>query len=365
MKIYRRIVNAGLVLLALTLVLGCGSTGSVSTAGNPSGFELPAGETAFYSDAMNTIPVIEATVSAASISAKGLSLKITTEWESGNPAYEIFNVLREYEYPRDEGVIDVSNIYKLLFEAGTQYSNAVDEINSAGDSEGDSDSEDASETKFAVSSELATPAVVASPFDFGNDPVTYTHASDHYALALDGDAVQALLTWIWDESPTMSYGVLEGSFNGTTGDITLDMAYLVDYEGEDDYSLRTFVSGNKISHQFTLKIAKCGHSSGVCSTSMIGTGISRSDNAEDYFLMKIIDGDNLSDFPEGRWFKVPASATEDDLMALSGTGSDLADIADPNNYAEAIEELTFFALDGSDNATSVTDFESSDLILVR
>lgn len=336
MRVYKIIVCTIVGLIFLIFLASCGS---VSTVGNPN-FRLPTGQKAFYSDAMDTTPVIEATTSAASISAMGVSMKVTSGWTSGNPAYEVFRLLQEYEYPRDEGIIDVSNIYKALWEAGVQYDNALD-----------------------IVQELPVPTVISPPFDFGNDPVTYTHASDHAALALDGDTIKALLTWIWDESPTMSYGVIEGSFNDTTGDIGLDMVYLVDYEGDSDYCLRTFIAGNKISHSFTLRTVKCGTAEGAYAISMIGAGISQSDNVGDYFLLKAIDNGNLADFPEGRWFRALASANEDDLMAEPDTGSGLADIADPNNYAETINGLTFFALDGSDNATSVDDFLNSSLIL--
>lgn len=343
MKTLKTFIGAGFIWLA-TIIVCLGfilltACGSISTVGNPD-FELPTGQTAFYSSAVDTTPVIQATTSSASVSALHQPSSLTTDWTSGNPVYEIFNAFQDYQYPEDEGVIDVSNIYKLLFEAGTQYSTAIDTV-----------------------AELTTPATITSPFDFGNTPRTYSYASDNYALEQDGDTTYALLTWIWDESPKMSYGVIEGSFNQTTGDLELHMVYLVDYESENDYCLRTYISGNEKTHQFTLKASKCGATEGSYAISIIGTGISESESADDYFLLKIIDNDNLAAYPEGRYYKFSSSADEDDLRAHPIDGFALAEVEDPNNYADTLDTLTFFALDGTDHATSVDDFSNSSLTL--
>jgi len=323
----------GLTGVAFTILVSCSSTSSIRTVGNPD-FEIPSSKTAFYSPATNTTPVIQASTAETSLSF------VTTSWDSGNPVYEIFNAFQEYTYPDDEGVIDVSNIYKLLFEAGNTYNNAVDDVTA-----------------------LTAATAIASPFDFGNDTVSYTHASDSYALAKDGDTVSALLTWIWDESPKMSYGVIEGTFNETTGDLSLDMVYLVDYEGDSDYCLRMQISGNESTHQFTVKTSKTGSNEGSYSISMIGTGVSQSESEDDYFLLKIIDNDNLGSYTSGRYYKFSSSADEDTLRAHEIDGYALEDIVDPNGYADTIEAMTFFALDGSDHALTTDDFTSTDLTL--
>jgi hypothetical protein len=306
---------------------------------------------------MDTTPVITATTSDSSLS-KGI-VKVSTDWDSGNPAYEVFNVFRQYLYPQHDGIIDISNLYKLLYEAGSHYDNA---ISSSSDSDTSENLEKADSDSTAVQ-ELASATEILPPFDFGNTARSYTHASNNYALSTDGDTVYAILTWIWDEDPTYSYGVIEGSFNSTSGDLTLDMVYLVDYEGDSDYCLRTYITGNDTTHQFTVKLSKYNTGENAYAMSMIGTGVSQSDDENDYFLLKMKDNDNLSEYTNGRYFRFAADSDEDALAAASHLGYDYADIEDANNYADTLDGMTFFALDGSDHATSVSDFTNSDLTL--
>lgn len=340
------------ILIAAIFIGGCGGISSTtsssdgsssdgSSSGDSSSFDLPDGEKAFYNAVMDITPVIETTSSTSAVRA------VTTSWDSGNPAYEIFNAFQEYVFPRDEGVIDTSNVYKLLFEAGNSYDRAVDS---------------------AV--ELPALTVIVSPFDFEDVAGSYTHASSNYALLKDGDTVHALLTWIWDEDPKFSYGVFKGDFNTATGDIELDMAYLVDYPpdgdpdgGDSNYCLRTYISGNEDTHSFTLRASKVGTQDGYYAISMVGTGISRSDNPDNYFLLKIIDNDNLSGYPEGRYYKFSAGADETAFKAHPINGYAVGEFNDPDGYTAILDSMTFFSLDGSDHATSVSDFLNSDLVL--
>lgn len=335
-----------IAVLAVSLIMtACGGTTSQSSSSDlGSSFELPDDHIAFYTSASATSPVITATASPAQIlrAKAAVSGAVVVNWDSGTPTYEIFNLLREYEYPRDEGVIDVSNIYKLLFEAGNNYSNAEAEVE-----------------------ELIEPLEMLPPFDFGNDPVIFTHAADSDALVVVDGRIEAILTWIWNETPTMSYGVLEGSYNEETGDIVLDMVYIVDYEGDNDYCLRMHISGNENTHEFTLKAAKRGSADDSFAMSIIGSGVSMSDNEEDYFLIKMIDNGQLSEFADGRYFKVSSSATESDLMELDPEGQGLSEIDDPDGHADVIETMDFIPLDGSEHALSVDDFDNVELNLVR
>jgi hypothetical protein len=326
----------GLLCFCVVMLMSCGGTTSgISTVGNP-GFDMPTGKTAFYSPATDTTPVITASTSSGSSAVKYIS----TDWDSGHPVQEIFNTFQEYTYPDDEGVIDISNIYKLLFEAGNNYETALETVE-----------------------ELNAATEITSPFDFGTDVVSYTHATDHYALSKDGDTVSALLTWIWDEDPKFSYAVIEGTYNETTGDLTLNLVYIVDYETDSDYCLRTYISGNELTHEFTIKYSKTGSEDDTYTLSMIGTGVSQSDSEEAYFLIKMKDNDNLSEYTDGRYYKFSASVDEDTMKTYASDGFELDEIDDPNNYAEILDDMTFFAMDGSDHALSTDDFTSSDLVL--
>lgn len=334
-----------IVTLASIVLIGCGTASQQSVTGSSDPGSDTDGGFVISAKAMEVMPSIApSSASAATVKSMAISGDEAPApgWEAGTPTYEVFSVLREYAYPRDEGVIDVSNIGKLLFEVDYQFENAVQMV-----------------------AQLANPTAIASPFDFGTDPRVFTHASDHYASAQEGDLISALLTWIWDrDAPEqLAYGAMEGDFNEATGDLNIEMAYLVDYTSDDDYSLRTRLTGNIGTHQFVLKLAKHGGGADGYAISLVGAGVSEGDGDDDYFILKIIDSGSLAAFPEGRFFKVPASATEDDLRGLPATGISREELDDPRGWADVVDALTPFAPDGSDNPLSVGAFSNADLTL--
>lgn len=306
---------------------------SVTTVGNPD-YELPEGEKAFYSQAVKAMPVIAPSSPSASSIGLISDAFAAEDWSPKGPTFEIFNLLREYVYPRDEGILDMSNIYKFLFEVSEQYSIAT-----------------------ILTEPLNSPKAIKSPYNFGTDPVTYTDASGHYALSRNGDTINALLTWIWNNN---EYAVIEGSFNDTSGELSFNLAYLVDYEGDADFCIRTSVSGNKLTHNFTLKYFKCTTGEGGYILSAMGTGISRSENPNDYFLIKMIDNDSLT---SAKYYKFSASANEEELKNYPTQGYALSEIGDPENYASVLDSMSFFPLDMSEAPTSVSDFANPELTL--
>ena len=297
-----------------------------------------SGSVAFYSSAVDTSPVIVATQSA-------VNAPQFRAFAFGTPTYEIFNTLREYINDRDEGVIGLSNIYKLLYQAGEFY-----------------------EGFAANPTALGTPTAISSPFDFGTSPVTYTHAlnddstDDHgYAIMQDGDTVYALLTWTVTTPGTgKEYGVMEGNYNDVTGDVHINLVCFCDYDTPPDYCLRTELTGNANTHTFTLRIVKYNPPGGYAVT-MVGTGVSQSSDSTDYFLFKISD-----DSYTNRYYKFYASADEDDFIVFQENGyADASSVpgGDPDGYDSILSGITPFALDGSDNARDVTDFTGSTVLL--
>ena len=73
-------------------------------------------------------------------------------WPPGNPLYEIFSILRNYDNKTDEDNIGTENIYKTLFQTGELF----DATQEMGD------------TKLNQ--------VIQSPFDFVNGNVNYNIA---------------------------------------------------------------------------------------------------------------------------------------------------------------------------------------------
>ena len=92
----------------LAVLVSCGGG---SDSGSSSNQEL------FYNAARQTTPAITATASADSISINAFS--------PGTVEYSIYNLMRDYNNDTDNGKVDMTNMYKVLYEAGNGYDNAV------------------------------------------------------------------------------------------------------------------------------------------------------------------------------------------------------------------------------------------------
>ncbi len=270
------------------------------------------------------------------------SKKMTRALSPGSLIYAVFDLLRDYQYPADEGVIDMHNIYKVLYEAGQIYQTAETGCSSI------------------------TEASVASPFDLGITD-TYNCAgnggtmSDSYA---NGFAIKdasplkyALLTYRWaPDSPNHEeHGILQGSFNDNTGDLSLKMIHNVYYAASDGFVVRSDIEGNATTHAFTLKSITAGTGSSTSFTSIVGKGISR--GSGNYFLLKV-NSDTLT----GRYFCIPAGATETDLELMTATGYDNVD-ANCSAYQADVDAMTFLEDNVSTIPGSISDFTGSTILL--
>lgn len=294
-------------------------------------FSMSAAEEAIYDLAAIFTPVVVSGISEEEINGND------TGW--GDPRYEISNLFQYYSFPEHEGIIDTSNIYKLLFEITNHLSQGLCKL-----------------------SKLDAPTVIAPLFDFDNEPRTYTHVTDRYAFGRDGNAVNILINWIWDESPKMSYAAVEAIVNLKAGQATFDYAYLVDYAGDSDYSLRTHFEVDILANSFTIVTLKNGTTDDAFAISMVGTG-EYTNSIDDYYLLKITDNETLSDYPLGRYYSFSYSAAYEDIMNYGEAGYPPEGVHDPDDYAEELDEWDFFSLDGSDNAQSLEDFANTDFIL--
>lgn len=315
------------------------ATGSCSLFGPniSDGLGLESGEVLFYSSARETTPEIPEAASARSTSGD------PSEWTSGsgNPLYVVFNLLREFNPEIHEGVLDRSNLYKVLYDVGNLIpENPV---------------------------ELAAPAAVQSPFDFGSATRTYAYGADQeltfesdyegisdYAMNVDGTAIEALVTYVWREGEKYERGVFQADYDAATGDIEIQLVHLVTYADGESYSNRVFVSGNETDHTFTIKSLNAGKSAtageGTANSSIVGTGVSMSDSTDDYFLVKVLAGS----LTEPSYYKLPAGATEEELQAYPWDGRALSDIDDPHGYATAVEALEMYTI--NDAILSVDGF---------
>jgi hypothetical protein len=282
-----------------------------------------------FNAVMEAAPTFEPTLS------KGGQSKGT--WESGYPMYQLFLILRDYEYPRDEGKIDNNNIYKVIHDIGKLYGDATSVC------------------------QPITEKVIDSPYDFGNS-VTYNRAANEtdgsdgytlgYAIKEEGSIKYSLLT-MHTAVGLDSYDVMQSSYDEATGEVDVDMANLVDYGAGNYFAIRLDLSGNVNTHEFSLRFIN--YSSGGYQISLVGKGISK--GSGNYFLFKVKDSNTLL---IEKYFCFPADADEDTLREMSDEGSDTPD-AYCVVYQPAVDVMAFF--EEADVPKAVTEFTNSSIFL--
>lgn len=336
--------------LACLLLAGCGAATStttssdgddsgVTTVGNPSG-----SQTAFYDAVVQVMPVFDRASATTAVSKA-----VSTTWGSGNPLYEAFYLLQEFNPDTDQGVIDTSNLYKTMWEGRNFFAN----------------------TKSSCTA--ITEQTIAPPFDFGNAAMTANcafneDATDGYDFGgaireLDASGAilpitttsrtdfsaavqQGVFGFVWVDDHN-EYGVLQGNYNSTTDDLALDIAVWVDYTGDNDYCYRNDIDGNVATHLFTFRAVKGNLVAGASSMSMVGKGYSQ--GADQFFLLKITN----SGLDGARYYCIGADDDETALMAMDAEGSTTVD---PNCAAFQTDVDALTLLTTTDLACESTAF---------
>jgi len=263
--------------------------------------------------------------------------RATTTWESGDSIYEMYMKLRDFDPSIHSGVIDSSNVYKLIYDAGGLYN-------------------EAKENGESITSQIIFPA-----FDLGQS-VVYDYAKNYnegtsyyYGLAYReaGGLFYALLcSKVFEESgPQTTPSVMQCTYNESTGDLEIYMAYLVNYPSGEVYSVRTELIGNDQTHSFDLRIISYNSSPSSQANwrSWAGKGVSQ--GAGNYFLLKMNSNFDNTD----RYYVFPAGSTDDDLKAMDSDGYAYADLPSTvDSYKEDVQAKTFFTV--AEVPTALTDF---------
>jgi len=276
----------GAWLLVITTIGGCGQ------AQQP---QPSIGPAIFYSNAKNTAPEFKPS------GATGSSIKALTAWE-GTTLHAVFYTLREFLPERDEGIVDRSNMYKLLYDVDA----LLNQVKG-----------------MAVTLEAAK--VITPPFDFGNNKIYGKAANDESAergVALNetDTTIEAIVTWIWRDTSNPKHietGVFEASLNKNTYDLAIDFVFSVDYDKDDpttDYNLRVNLTGNATTHAFAFNYVSGGSSEANRLVQMVGKGISK--GAGNHFLFKVRNNQD-SQFSSPRYIVLSAEATEDTLKNIN------------------------------------------------
>lgn len=303
------------------LFMGCGLLNTSSTSVATPGL--------FYNNTSSAMPEFE----PASASASGIKAMVETNtWESGTILYSVYYSLREYVASRDEGVVDRSNLYKLLLDVDTVYSGLSGEA------------------------QTITEQTITPPFSQLSSVVcnkAYNDTSNQRAIALKDSSAetQAIQTWIWtDAANKAEYGIASLNYNRLTNDITVEMTYSVDYDTSDTdttYNMRCQVAGNTEEHSFQFKYR-------IGTANIVAKGISEGDG--NYMLFKYARSTD-----EAKYLVVPAGTSESFFINVNNWPINI--ITDPASlpatvadYKDWVTAEAFFTAD--DLVTDVSTLNS-------
>ncbi|MFZ1985554.1 MAG: hypothetical protein WAU91_14145 [Desulfatitalea sp.] len=324
-------------LLCFSFVLSCGSSsdGTALAQEDPDDSGLSRQEL-FYATMADTTPVY-ALISSSAAQARASVMPARDHiprgaWGEPSSLYSVFFTLREFQSPRDEGVVDRSNFYKLLYDAESIL------MGSYGDAE-----------------DLAEPTQIASPFaGIDTSAATFTKAAniedDELSIAYNDtdEALEALMTWKWteaDQPAKAERGIAFYVLDKATQDVSIDMVFSVDYDiatPESTYNLRCKARGNAADHSFEFNYL-------IGSTAIIAKGVSQGEN--NYVIFKYSSGGSTY------YLRVPAGADETFFQELYDAGTPLTEdpetLEDEEGYLTWIQAQQFMT--ESDLLTSTED----------
>lgn len=294
------------------------------SSGNSSNFE-------FY----NTVREVGPKITTSSSSENVQHTKHSAAWSMGNPLYDLYGLLQDYQFPRDEGKIDGSNMWKAMFEADTRVSNSLTQCQSI------------------------TDVSVTSPFDFGSDSISATYNCNYdgtdsnesmgttylrsYVSKADGTKLYALLGDYLTESGQTSPSATQIYYDSATNDIVINNTYLVVYTDNSYYSVRIYINGNKTTNLFSLKLIKYPN------VSIAAYGYAK--GSDTYYLARVLGVSG----PTDQYYCFKSETTEAELQAMEGTGTTLEAVSE-NCTAFKDKIPTPYNIDGSESAKATTDF---------
>lgn len=321
-------------LFVFVTLISCGG-GSSSSSNGGSAIN-------FYDNAESVMPRVTAST------ATSISGNMRATWSSGSNLYEVYQLIRSYEYPTDEGHVDGSNMHKSMFEAESNVDYAIEQC-------GGTTNEDGSVTP---SDYLITTQSIASPYDFGSDGLSQTYDcaftttetgtpvsggettyTKSMAVRQSGTAYYLTMGLYMTNDSADSPSAMQVEYDTDANTITVNDAYLVNYTTGDKYAVRIFVDGDITTHLFSLKLLKGGWSESTQMENFISiAGHGYAEGAGNYYLFKMTTSGIGS--ATNKYYCFASDTTEDEMMAMEDAGLDEvpAECADleaglPGNYA--------------------------------
>ncbi len=315
--------------LSVFILLGCNSDSDDATTSNHNS-GLSSGDL-FYATMRETTPVYEPiSVEDEALKLAGFVVPVqpligAEDWSSGELLYSVYFTLRDFQSPRDEGVVDRSNLYKLLYDAESVFSGAyssADRLPSA----------QAIASPFAGIDTSATLFESAANIEDDSLSVAYTNTEE---------TLEALVTWKWteDSDPDKAErGIAYYIYNKHTNDITIDMVFAVDYDistPATEYNLRCKATGNTVDHSFQFNYL-------INSTAIIAKGVSQ--GQDNYVVFKYSSDGGVHTY----YVRVPAEQGEAYFKDIyenhpEEVVTDPADIEDDDDYLDWVQGEAFMA----------------------
>ncbi len=257
----------------------------------------------------------------------------------------INEALRDYQAERDNGTIDMHNIFKVLSESGNILETAKEGCESTSNKE------------------------INAPYDLGLLDQTYDCAgskgtmadayANGFALRSVGEKVFALLTYRWAPSAPshVEHGILQGSLDKSTGDLEIRMTHLVNYEAGEGFVVRSHITGNAATHAFTLNMITKNLGASESWISVSGKGISR--GVGNSYLMKASSSEGVS----GGYFCFPADVSDAKLEAMQADAPNGSSTVEETctGYQSDVDAIT--ALQSTEVPSSISDFSDSTILL--
>ncbi len=297
--------------LSLLFFVSCG----ITNQGSNSNSHL------FFTEAQKTVPVFKPSSLTTTVQKKIKDL----DWSSGTPLYAVYYSLREYITVRDEGTVDRSNIYKLLYDVDTIYSSMID-------------------SGVTVPVQVIVPPFEELPTITADKVFNDLVNNKAIALKKSTDLINSIISWIFTESAypnKQEYGIATLTYN-TDSSIVVDMVYSVDYDiytPISEYNLRCHLEGNPATHAFQFKYI-------INDNKLIAKGISR--GSGNYMLIKYLDGSTI------KYIVVPAEVNEDFF---------LEQLTSPTAIYTNPDDLPALVADYKNWVVNEDFFENSDLLL--
>lgn len=288
----------------------------------------------FLRAAKNTLPLLEENTNRKNaFNSEIQTTKLEDTWGIDNPLYLIFSMFQDYIPESDNGTVGIDNIYKILHMTGTFFDDAFNNGESIPDQH------------------------IESPFDLGNNQVTYNYAINDpvyqtgSAVKQEGNINYGLhstfreISGVWTGAER---SILQGQYNKATHDLKIDLLSFLDLDVKD-IGLRISIEGNDSTHIFTVKYIKYATNE----TFSYGVGHGNSKGAGNYFLFKFSVGLEDPMAIQDAYYCIEATDTDEDMKNMNISGvSEI--IPQCTAYKNIVDNITPFTK--ADLPSSAADF---------